>query len=96
MGKYMQDTNENVSVDSLEQAREEERRIKAEKERKLEEHRQRVQALSEATYDIADAERAKAADQLQWTDFETRILAKVKEVITPAFQVSIEDRTSQL
>lgn len=38
----MQDTTDNVSFDSLEQAREEESKLKAEKERKLEEHRQRV------------------------------------------------------
>lgn len=58
----------------------------------MEEHKQRVQALEEAEYVAYDDTRAKAADELMWLDFETRMRVMMKKIVSPALQLSIEDR----
>ena len=67
-------------------------RERAELNRKMEEHKQRVKAIEESEYKAYDSERAKAADELMWLDFETRIRVLVKNIVTPALQLSVEDR----
>lgn len=51
--------------------------MRIERDRKLEEHKQRVKALQESEYSIDDNKRARAADEMMWLDFETRIRALV-------------------
>jgi hypothetical protein len=67
-------------------------RLREEKNRKYEEHRQRVKALEEAEYKIYDEERAKAADQLEWMAFETKVRDYIKNLVTPVFTLATEER----
>jgi len=62
----------------------------------MDEHKQRVQALEEAEYNAYDEKRAKAADELMWMDFETRMRSLMKKVVEPALQLSIEDREANI
>lgn len=71
-------------------------RLRQEKQRKLDEHRQRVAALQQAEYIAYDEERARAADELEWLDFETRMVGVVKQMIEPALLLSIEDREQNI
>ncbi len=58
----------------------------------MEEHKQRIKAIEESEYNVYDEKRAKAADELMWMDFETRMRNLIKQMIAPAFDLSIEDR----
>ncbi len=53
-------------------------------------------ALEEAEYKIYDETRAKAADELQWLDFEVKIRDMVKKMLLPVLSLSAEDRESCL
>ena len=55
-----------------------------------------MQAIEEAEYKAYDVERAKAADELMWLDFETRMRHLMKNIVTPALQLSVEDRESNI
>jgi hypothetical protein len=85
---------ENQRISQLQ--REEELRLRQEKQRKFEEHRQRVAALQQAEYIAYDEERARAADELEWLDFETRMIGVVKQMIEPALLLSMEDREQNI
>ena len=61
-----------------ERLRVEENRIRKENQRKLEEHKQRIKAIEESEYNVYDEKRAKAADELMWMDFETRMRNLIK------------------
>lgn len=71
-------------------------RERAEKNRRMDEHRQRVQAIEEAEYKAYDNERAKAADELMWLDFETRMRHLMNNIVKPALQLSVEDRETNI
>lgn len=62
----------------------------------MEEHKQRVKALEEADYSAFDERRAKAADELMWMDFETRIRDMCKSLVMPALNLSVEDREANI
>jgi hypothetical protein len=51
-----------------------------------------VKALEEAEYKIYDEERAKAADQLEWMAFETKVRDYIKNLVTPVFTLATEER----
>lgn len=66
--------------------------MRDEKNRKLEEHKQRVLAMEQADYKIYDETRAKSADALYWLDFETKVREYINKLIMPVLQLSCEDR----
>ena len=41
-------------------------------------------------------ERAKAADELMWLDFETRMRHLMKNMVSPALRLSVEDREANI
>ena len=45
---------------------------------------------------MEDDKRARAADELMWLDFETRMRGLIRKVIEPALRLSIEDREASL
>ena len=51
-----------------------------------------MKALEEAEYKIYDEERAKAADQLEWMAFETKVRDCIKNLVTPVFTLATEER----
>lgn len=74
----------------------EEKRLREERDRKILEHKQRVKALSEAEYQLEDGKRAKAADEMMWLDFETRVRILIQKYIEPIINLSFEDREATL
>lgn len=74
----------------------EEARLKKEKAQKLDEHKQRVKAIEQSDYNAFDESRAKAADELMWLDFETRMRELIKQMVSPALQLSLDDRNNTL
>jgi hypothetical protein len=40
--------------------------------------------------------RAKAADEMMWLEFETRMRSLIRRVIEPALKLSVEDRETNL
>lgn len=55
-----------------------------------------MQALEDAEYKAYDDTRAKAADELMWMDFETKMRAMTKQIVSPALSLSIEDREANI
>ena len=55
-----------------------------ERERRLQEHRARIEEIERADYAIADDKRSKAADELMWLEFETRMREVMRKVVEPA------------
>ena len=55
-----------------------------------------MQAIEEAEYKAYDVERAKAADELMWLDFETRMRHLMKNIVSPALRLSVEDREANI
>jgi hypothetical protein len=43
-----------------------------------------------------DHKRAKAADELMWLEFETRMRGLIRRVVEPMLKLSIEDRENSL
>ena len=43
-----------------------------------------------------DGNRAKAADELAWADFETRMRGIVKKVVDPALELTVESREKSI
>ena len=70
--------------------------MRDEKDRKMKDHKAKVTAVQEADYSVADDKRAKAADELMWLEFETRMRGLIRRVVEPALKLSIEDRESNL
>lgn len=55
-----------------------------ERERRLQQHRAWIEEIERADYAIADDRRAKAADELMWLEFETRMREVMRKVVEPA------------
>lgn len=49
-----------------------------------------------ADYANQDDKRAKAADELMWLEFETRMRGLIRRVVEPALKLSLEDRENNL
>jgi hypothetical protein len=74
----------------------EDAKLREEKIRKINEHRQKIIALEEEEYRIEDDKRAKAADEMMWLEFETRMRGLIRRVVEPALKLSMEDRENSL
>lgn len=56
----------------------------------------KIKALQDAEYTMDDHKRAKAADELMWLEFETRMRGLIRRVVEPMLKLSIEDRENSL
>lgn len=74
----------------------EDKRLREERDRKIQEHKQRMKELTEAEYQLEDGKRAKAADEMMWLDFETRVRILIQKYIEPIINLSFEDREATL
>lgn len=52
--------------------------------------------LTEAEYDQQDKDRAKAADEMGWLHFETRMRNLMRRVLEPVISMTTEDREDML
>ncbi len=52
--------------------------------------------MQQAEYKAYDEERARAADELEWLDFETRMVNLVKQMLEPALLLSTQDRQQSI
>ena len=55
-----------------------------------------MKELTEAEYQLEDGKRAKAADEMMWLDFETRVRILIQKYIEPIINLSFEDREATL
>ena len=76
-------------------------KVDAERRRKdhnlrVEQRKQMAQILTEAEYEMNDKNRAKAADQMEWLHFETRMRNMVRKVLEPVISMTTEDREDMM
>lgn len=74
----------------------EEKRIRDERDKKIIEHKKKVKEMTEREYQFEDGTRAKAADEMMWLNFETRMRTLIQRYIEPIINLTCEDRAATL
>ena len=66
------------------------------KQKLLAEHKQKLLSIEKMAERMEDDQRAKAADEMMWLEFETRMRGLIRRVIEPALMLSVEDRETNI